>query len=117
MDTIETDFREVDSYQNDYQFSSFFGNAKEFNCFKANCKLDARPDFKRSRPIERSEIGLLLAPASREGDGCDSVVVSIEACGKPFSREEKALGKKGLQLALGPGSNPGRGPQTFLGGG
>lgn len=58
---LDTNFREVDSYQN------------VFKVFKTNSNLGIRP---------------------KNGNGCDSVVVSIEACG-----------------ALGPGSNPGRGPK------
>ena len=54
------------------------------------------PPNKRSRVIERPK-GVKMAPlpasAGRDGYGCDSVAVSIEACG-----------------ALGPGSIPGRGP-------
>ena len=68
-----------------------------------------------ARDIEQPKAAkMALVQAGRDGYGCDSVMVSIEACGKPFSRTEKALGKKGLQLALGPSSNLGRGPKPFL---
>ena len=92
---LKTNFLNSLSYQTYYQNFPNSKNTKEFNCFKTTTNSNARLEFMRSRPIERSEIGLLLAPAGRDGYGCDSVVVSIEACG-----------------ALGPGSSPGRGPRN-----
>ena len=74
-------------------------NAKEFNCSNAMNNYAFSPLDKRSRAIEQPKgvkMAPLPAPAGRDGYGCDSVVVSIEACG-----------------ALGPGSNPGRGPLTM----
>ena len=59
------------SYLNNFQILPNCRNAKEFNSFK---------------PFKSNSLGY----------GCDSVVVSIEACG-----------------ALGPGPNPGRGPLTM----
>ena len=59
------------SYQNNLQNSFTCINAKEFNAFNTNSSL-----------AEKLKL-----------NGCDSVAVSIEACG-----------------ALGPGSIPGRGP-------
>ena len=66
-----TNFEESLSYQNNFQILPDCINAKEFNAFNTNSSL-----------TEKLKL-----------NGCDSVAVSIEACG-----------------ALGPGSIPGRGP-------
>ena len=89
-----TNFEESLSYQNNFQILSYCINAKEFNSFKAknSYRFDERSELVASR-LEKQKMA--PASASREGDGCDSVAVSIEACG-----------------ASGPGSIPGRGPLT-----
>ena len=87
-----TNFEESLSYQNSFQILPNCINAKEFNSFKAknDYAFSEQKELVTSR-LEKSKMA--LASASREGNGCDSVAVSIEACG-----------------ALGPGSIPGRGP-------
>lgn len=82
------------SYQNNFQILPDCINAKEFNSFKAknDYAFSEQKELVASR-LEKSKMA--LASASREGNGCDGVVVSIEACG-----------------ASGPGSIPGRGPLT-----
>lgn len=105
-------------------------NTTYFNCFRTCFEL-AKSRVKRGCVIERQK-GAKMAPrpAGCGGDGWCSVVVSIEACGKPFlskkrlakkaffSMGKKALGKKFcfakrslncLQRASGPSSNLGTG--------
>ena len=67
-----TNFLNSLNYQNNFQILPNCRNAKEFNSFKTKSNLTKGQKMK---------------------NGCDSVVVSIGACG-----------------ASGPGSNPGRGP-------
>ena len=86
------------NYQNNFQNLPNCINAKEFNSFKAknDYAFSERNELVSSR-LEKPKMA--PASASREGNGCDSVAVSIEACG-----------------ALGPGSIPGRGPWSGLNG-
>ena len=73
---------------------------------------------KRSRAIEQSEMALLPRPAGCGGDGWCSVVVSIEACGKPFFKKERLAKESSAgaeqQRASGPSSNLGTGPISLF---
>lgn len=82
-------FLESLSYQNNYQILS---NAKAFN--SSNLINSNRPG-KQVCVIE-PKAKMAPALAGRDGNGCDSPVVRIGACG-----------------ASDPGSNPGRGPKPF----
>ena len=93
---MNTNSEELLSYLNIFKNSPIFAKAKEFNYCNAknNYRFDWNGEPKANCGIERLK-GAKMAPApsGRDGYGCDSVVVSIGACG-----------------ASGPGSNPGRGP-------
>ena len=87
-----TNLEESLNYQNNFQILPNCINAKEFNSFKAKNDYAFSEEKERvALRLEKSKI--TSASVSREGNGCDSVAVSIEACG-----------------ASGPGSIPGRGP-------
>ena len=90
-----TTFRKLPSYQNRKEFNP---PVIETNLVKRELspyKLVRNTlQTKQECGIELSRAKMALVSAARDGYGCDSVVVSIEACG-----------------ASGPGSNPGRGPK------